>query len=181
MDSGGASDGSNQSLHRHGDRTVTDASYTSILVPTDGSDLALRALKEAFTLADLTGATIHVLYVVDDTKVAELATDSGFDDVSFDTDVDRLFDRFEAIGEHAIEDLRNAADEHGVELTTAIRTGIPDEAILSYVEENGIDLLVMGTHGRRGARRYLLGSTTERVLRRAPVPVLSVREEMNNR
>ena len=161
------------------DRTMTDTAYTSILVPTDGSDLALRALEEAFALADLSGATIHVLYVVDDTKVAELVTDSRFDDVSFDTDVDQLFERFEAIGEHAIEDLRNAADERGVELKTAIRTGIPDETILSYVEENGIDLLVMGTHGRRGVSRYLLGSTTEQVLRRAPVPVLTIRQETN--
>lgn len=156
---------------------MTDAAYTSIVVPTDGSRLALRALKEAFGLANLTGATIHVLYVVDDTKIAGLATDSGLDDVSLDADFDRLFDRFEAIGEHAIEDLRTAADERDVELATAIRTGIPNEEILSYVEENGIDLLVMGTHGRRGVQRYLLGSTTERVLRRAPVPVLTVREE----
>jgi len=156
---------------------MTDATYTRILVPTDGSDLALRALGEAFTLAELSGATIHVLYVVDDTKVAELAMDSGVEDVSFDADVDQIFERFEAIGEHAIEDLRDAADERGLELTTAIRIGIPDETILSYVEENGIDLLVMGTHGRRGVQRYLLGSTTERVLRRAPVPVLTVREK----
>lgn len=156
---------------------VTDRAYASVLVPTDGSDLALRALREALTVADLCGATIHVLYVVDETTVAELATDSGLDDVSFDTDVDRLFERFEAVGEHAVEDLRDAAADRGVELTTAVRTGIPDEAILSYVEEHGIELLVMGTHGRRGVQRYLLGSTTERVLRRAPVPVLAVRED----
>lgn len=160
---------------------MTDSAYARILVPTDGSDLALRELKEAVTLADLTGATIHVLYVVDDTKIAELATDSGLDDVRFDADVDRLFDRFEALGEHAIEDLRNVAAERGIELTTTIRTGIPDEAILSYVTENEIDLLVMGTHGRRGVKRYLLGSTTERVIRRAPVPVLTVREDATRR
>lgn len=160
-----------------GGPSATPDAYTSILVPTDGSDLALRALREAFTLSELSGARIHVLYVVDDAKVAGLATDSGLDDVSFDAEVDQLFERFEAVGEHALDDLRDVAEARGVELTTAIRTGIPEEEILAYTDAEGIDLLVMGTHGRRGMERYVLGSTTERVLRRAPVPVVTVRRE----
>ncbi len=155
---------------------AASAAYADILVPTDGSDLALRALEEALSLAALTGATIHVVYVVDDASVAELATDAGFDEVSFDADVGRLFERFEAAGERAIADVRAAAGERGVELVTEVRRGIPDEAILAYADERGVDLIVMGTHGRRGVRRYLLGSTTERVLRRSPVPVLAVRD-----
>jgi len=156
---------------------MTDSGYRNILVPTDGSDLALQALGEALTLAELSDATIHVLYVVDDTKVAELASGSGIDDVSVDGDIDGLFERFEAIGEHAIDDLREAAADRGLTLTTATRSGLPEEEILGYVEDNEIDLLVMGTHGRRGIERYILGSTTERVLRKSPVPVLAVRGE----
>ncbi|MFB6189887.1 MAG: universal stress protein [Halapricum sp.] len=149
--------------------------YAKILVPTDGSDLALRALREALDVAELTGGTIHVLYVVDDATIAELATEPGTDEMSLDTDLTQLFDRFEALGEHAVEDLRVAAEERGVEVVTAIRNGIPQDEILAYTDENGIDLVVMGTHGRRGVERYLLGSTTERVLRRSNVPVLAVR------
>lgn len=155
---------------------MTDT-YANILVPTDGSDLALRALDEALTIAGFTNATIHVLYVVDDTTIAELATNAGLDDVSFDSDVDDLFERFEAVGEHAIADVRDAAADHDVAVRTAIRSGIPRDEILGYADENDIDLIVMGTHGRRGVERYVLGSTTERVLRRASVPVLSVRRE----
>ena len=158
------------------DRPGGDAPYDAILVPTDGSDLALRALDEALALAGLTGATIHVVYVVDDASVAELAVDSNVDEVSFDADVGRLFERFEAAGERAIAEVREAADERGVEVVAEVRRGIPDEAILEYADENGVDLIVMGTHGRRGVRRYLLGSTTERVLRQSPVPVLAVRD-----
>lgn len=157
---------------------MTDSGYQNILVPTDGSDLALEALREALTLAELSGATIHVLYVVDDAKIAELASGTGVDDVSIDGDVDGLFDRFEAIGEHALEDLREEAADRGLPLTTAIRKGLPAAEILAYVEEAEIDLLVMGTHGRRGIERYLLGSTTERVLRQSLVPVLAVRGEL---
>ncbi|MEA5389285.1 universal stress protein [Haloarculaceae archaeon H-GB11] len=154
---------------------MTESGYQNILLPTDGSDLALEALRESLTLAELSGATIHVLYVVDDAKIAELASGTGIDDVSLDGDVDGLFRRFEAIGEHALDDLREAATGRGVALTTAIRKGLPEEEILAYVDEEEIDLLVMGTHGRRGIERYILGSTTERVLRQSPVPVLTVR------
>jgi nucleotide-binding universal stress UspA family protein len=155
---------------------MSDSAYTHILVPTDGSDRALRALEEAVTIGGLANATIHVLYVVDDATIAELATDAGLDDVSFDADVNRLFDRFEVVGEHAIEEIKSAAAEQRVDVITEIRRGIPDEEILAYVDENDIDMVVMGTHGRRGVQRYLLGSTTERVLRRASIPVLAVHE-----
>ncbi|MFB6141085.1 MAG: universal stress protein [Halosimplex sp.] len=152
-------------------------SYSDVLVPTDGSGLAVRALDEALTVAALADANVHVLYVVDDAAIAELATDTGVDDVSFDADVDELFDRFEAAGEHAIDDLRARARDRGVEVTAAIRQGLPRDEILAYVDEHDIDLIVMGTHGRSGIQRYVLGSTTEQVLRRAPVPVLSVRSD----
>lgn len=75
-----------------------------------------------------------------------------------------------------MEGLRDTVTEQSVDLRTAMRTGIPVQAILTYVDERGIDVLVMGTHGRDGIRRYLLGSTTERVLRKSPVPVLTVRD-----
>ncbi|MFB6156052.1 MAG: universal stress protein [Haloferacaceae archaeon] len=160
----------------HTDGTTAHSPYANILVPTDGSDLALEALEEALALAELSGGTIHVLYVVDDSTIAELATDTGLDDVSFDADVNRLFERFEGVGEHAIEDVREAAAARGADVVAEIRRGIPDEEILSYAADNDVDLVVMGTRGRRGVQRYLLGSTTERVLRRASVPVLAVRE-----
>ncbi|MFC6766820.1 universal stress protein [Natrinema soli] len=156
---------------------MNNSAYSRILVPTDGSELARRALEEARTIAGLTDATIHVMYVVDDAAIAEPATDASLNEVSLDADVHRLFDRFEAVGEHAIGDIRATAAERGVDIVTAVRRGNPDEEILTYVDEQDIDLIVMGTHGRRGVQRYLLGSTTERVLRRATTPVLAVHEQ----
>lgn len=159
---------------------MTDSAYSNVLVPTDGSELAQRALEEALTIASLTDATIHVLFVVDDAKVAELASDAGTDTVTFDADVGSLFERFEALGEHALDELRDAAADRGVAVTARIRKGHPRDEILAYVDENDIDLVVMGTHGRRGLQRYVLGSTTEAVLRRASVPVLAVRGASND-
>jgi nucleotide-binding universal stress UspA family protein len=75
---------------------------------------------------------------------------------------------------------RRAADSAraaGVPATVAVRPGTPDEAIVSYVGERGVDLVTVGTHGRTGVERVLLGSVAERVLRTAPVPVLVVGPE----
>jgi nucleotide-binding universal stress UspA family protein len=72
-----------------------------------------------------------------------LASGSGIEDVSVDGDFDGLFERFEAVGEHALDDLREAAADRGLTLTTAIRKGLPEEQILAYVDEAEADLLVM--------------------------------------
>lgn len=160
-------------------RDSTGSPYSNVLVPTDGSDLALRALDEALAITGPADATIHVLYVVDDGTIAELATNTGVEDVNVNAnaDVGELFDRFEVVGEYAVGDVRDAAADRGVDVVTAVRRGLPDEEILGYATENDVDLVVMGTHGRSGVQRYLLGSTTERVLRQSPVPVLAVRDD----
>ncbi|MFB6141052.1 MAG: universal stress protein [Halosimplex sp.] len=156
---------------------MTDSAYSNILIPTDGSSLARRALEETLTVASLTDATIHVLFVVDDARIAEVASESGTDAVTFDGDVDALFERYESLGGHALDDLQDAATDRGVAVTATIQKGLPRDEILAYVDESDIDLVVMGTHGRRGLERSVLGSTTESVLRRASVPVLAVHGE----
>ncbi|GGL39202.1 universal stress protein UspA [Halarchaeum grantii] len=145
--------------------------YEHILVPTDGSDASIEALDEAFELAERFEATVHALYVVDDAALAS----TGLDDMSFDTHVDDFFADMEAVGERATDRIREAAAEEGIDVVTAVVNGTPAHEIVTYANEHDIDLVVMATHGRRGVERVLLGSTTERVVRRANVPVLTVR------
>ena len=147
--------------------------YDTILVPTDGSPTADRALREALDLASEIGATLHVLYVVD-TSAAGWA---AIGDEEFGVEVNQGLEYLRKEGEEATAEAIEAAREAGVEVVTAIDDGTPYRGILEYAEEQDIDLLVMGTHGRTGLDRYLLGSTTERVVRRSPVPVLTVRHD----
>jgi len=137
--------------------------YDTILVPTDGSDGANAALAEAVGLASAFDATVHSLYIVDTTTPQ---SDAGYVD---------LVESFERIGEETTEAAVERAASAGVEGVGAVRTGRPHRAILEYADEVGADLLVMGTHGRTGLERYLLGSVTEKVVRTADVPVLTVR------
>ncbi|GAA0291970.1 universal stress protein [Halarchaeum salinum] len=139
--------------------------YDEILVPTDGSAEAEVAVEHAVDIAATYGARLHALYVVDASAYATL-------DVT-ETVVEDLEDE----GEAAVEAIATAAADAGVETQRAITKGNVHEAITAYARANDIDLIVMGTHGRRGLDRVLVGSVTERVIRTADVPVLTVRSE----
>lgn len=137
--------------------------YERILLPTDGSRGNSRAVDQAIALAEATGADLHVLFVAEDIAYAPEMMD------------DQVQAKLRQIGEDAIEEIRARADDSGVRLETAIENGIPHKEILEYADDEGVDLIVMGTHGRSGLDRYLLGSVTERVVRTAEIPVLTVR------
>lgn len=137
--------------------------YDRILLPTDGSDAGNRAVEEAVGLARETGADLHVLFVVEDIPYAPEMMD------------DTVADQLREIGEEALEEIRGRADEAGVDVVESIREGAPHTAILEYADGEDVDVVVMGTHGRSGLDRYLLGSVTERVVRTADAPVLTVR------
>lgn len=136
--------------------------YDKILLPTDGSEGAETAFKHARELAGKYDADLHVLYVAD----VRIESVSDF--------VSNLSGALEKAGREATEELAEKAAEKGVNAITTVRNGIPHSEINGYVEEKGIDMVVMGTHGRTGIDRMLLGSTTEKVVRTSDVPVLTV-------
>ncbi|WP_135303446.1 universal stress protein [Haloarcula amylovorans] len=148
----------------HEESTVTSP-FERILVPTDGSDGARIASDRAIDLALATDAALHVVHVVDPYLL--------------DTQVDpsQLLDALEDVGEQAVEEVETRATEAGVStVKTELLTGNPHRAIVDYADEHDVDCIVMGTHGRTGLERYILGSVTERVVRLADVPVLSMKQ-----
>jgi nucleotide-binding universal stress UspA family protein len=138
--------------------------YETILVPTDGSDVAAGALDHAIDAAQRHDATIHLLYVVD-MRVARTAPGLGLGD---------LRDALEDEGERALDDLAAAVADAGLDVVTTIRQGVPDSEILDYVEEIDADFLVMGSSGKSQRERIRVGSVTESLVRAATVPVVSV-------
>ena len=135
--------------------------YRELLVPTDGSEAAGRAVGWGLALADADTGQLHALYSVDTGRFAggELAG---------------VYDSLEATGQTALDAIREQAAEAEVDVTATIGTGPAARVIRSYTEEHDIDLITMGTHGRSGVERYLIGSVTESVVRQADVPVCCV-------
>lgn len=142
--------------------------YDTILVPTDGSDHAIHAAEHALGLAEAFGAEVDAITVVDVRRAAGPFDAGGVDEA--------FVERLEAEAEAAIEDVEAAASGPRADhLDTAVLRGHPREAILEYASDRDADLLAMGTHGRTGIDRYVAGSVTEHVVRRAGMPVLAVR------
>ncbi|MFC4544411.1 universal stress protein [Halosolutus amylolyticus] len=136
---------------------------TRILVATDGSDAATVALDHALDVAADRDAIVHVLNVADTNRpsLARLGTD--------------VVDVLEQEGEEIVSAAADRADERGVTVSTHVVQGEPREAIVDAIAETEFDLVVMGAHGRRGLGEYVLGSVTDYVVNRSPVPVLTVR------
>ena len=144
--------------------------FDHVLIPTDGSDPAKPAVEMALDLAETHDATLHVLFIVDQpTSVSGMGEGfSGLDD---------LLDTLEERGHEATGVIVEQARERDIKTTAAVRRGNPHDDILSYAEDNGIDVIIMGTHGRTGVKRALLGSVTENVVRHSEIPVLTVHRD----
>lgn len=139
--------------------------FTTILVPTDFSYASDAALGYARMLAARFGAALHLLHVVDEPgSWSEVY--AALPEIQLRLSADAA-KRLEAMA---------ACLPPPVQATSAVVCGAPVPSIVKVAESKGADLIVMGTHGRRGMGHLLLGSVAERVVRLAPCPVLTVRE-----
>lgn len=151
--------------------------YEKILVPVDGSPTASRGLDEAIKLARLTGASLRLLNVVDLWSLAMSA------DASMGGGPDVLTLLREG-GQAILADAKAHVEAAGVRADAVLSdslAGRVSEVIVDQATSWGADLIVIGTHGRRGVGRLVLGSDAEQVARMAPVPVLLVRARVQAR
>ncbi len=139
-----------------------------ILVPTDFSATSDTALGYAITVAKQFGASLHLLHVVDDPFVG-----GAFGSEVYITSVPAM--RVHLVDEAASKLARLLPLCKRVGARTEVRVGKPADVIREVAEEHGVDLIVMGTHGRTGIAHLLLGSVAEKIVREAPCPVLTVR------
>jgi nucleotide-binding universal stress UspA family protein len=141
-----------------------------ILVPTDFSKFSQNALRYAAAFAEKFGAELTLLHVVQDlsifipdaVNVAPLATPP--------------IEQMIASVKEALDRVVRESQLGNVTVKTRVLEGTPFYEIIRFAKENGTDLIIMGTHGHSGLVHVLLGSVTERVVRKAPCPVLTVRD-----
>ena len=145
--------------------------YQRILVPIDGSPTSQQSLAEAIRLAKLTGGQLRLLHMVDALSLTMTMGAYG----AFTGDI---YGDMQKEGQKILEDGRQQALDAGVATDVALQEGGRDrltDLVLEQVRAWPADLVVLGTHGRRGVSRMLLGSDAEQVARSSPVPVLLVR------
>lgn len=137
--------------------------YDEILVPTDGSTSVETVLDHTADLATRHDGTVHALYVIDDRSFLTL-------DEKMKSEV---VEDLRTEGKQATETVAEHLQSTGVSVSTAIRRGTPAEAILSYIDEADIDIVTMGTQADE-YEKNMLGSTSQKVVARSSVPVLTV-------
>lgn len=145
--------------------------YQHILVPIDGSATSGKGLDEAIRLAQLTGGRLRLVHVTDELSLA-LAMDA------YAGAVGSWRDELRTEGLKLLDAARSRAAEEGVVAETVLRDAYPGtvhEQVLAEAASAHADLIVIGTHGRRGVGRWMLGSSAEQIARLAPVPVLLIR------
>jgi len=135
----------------------------SVLVGTDGSEGSEAAFDEALGIAGAADATLHAVSVLESNVLG------------FDVRSSRIAEARERRDEETLGAVRDRGGDRGVAVETAIEEGDVVDRLNHYVEDNGVDLVVVGTHGRTGIDKRILGSVTENLMRSASVPVLSVR------
>ena len=138
----------------------------TILVPVDGSRPSRRAVE--YAIEHFPDASITLMYVMD--PMIDYGRRRAFPGYRED---DEFVNEREK-GEHVFEDLLAQVPE-GIDVETELLAGEPARAIVRFAEEQDVDGIGLGSHGRQGAARYLLGSVAELVVRRSPVPVTVVR------
>ena len=149
--------------------------FKQILVAVDGSPTANRGLKAAVELASSHAASLTVIHVVDDMQSVSYIGDMGYVPADY---VDKLLDDLRTSGRKVLtkaEAVAHAAKVDVKALLVESKGGTIADAILAQARKLRADTIVLGTHGRRGLRRALMGSDAEAVLRDSRVPVLLVR------
>ncbi len=148
--------------------------FKSIAVPTDFSDHSLRALPYAVSFAERFGARLRIIYVYEPSlqvsDVAWVGVDAHALEEEHGTEARRTLDRILA---EQIPD--------GLEADAEVITGEPVEEIVRFARDEGIDLIVMATHGRGGLSHVLMGSVAGQIVRKAPCPVLTLKHPMTFR
>lgn len=144
--------------------------FRRVLVPIDGSNCSMEAGEFAIRLAKGYELELLALHVIDETALASLSRLARKGE-------EELRQELQQEGEHYLNYLAEVAEREGVEFTALIEEGTPHRVIVEIAEREGVDLILIGKVGRRGPRRILIGSVTERVIEAAGCPVLVMRAD----
>ncbi|WMW21999.1 universal stress protein [Methanolobus mangrovi] len=145
---------------------MTSALYKKIFIATDGSTQNRKAILHSIELAKLSGAKLYAGYVVDTAAFASIPMDSGWE---------MMYELLEQEANVATESVKKIAEGEGIAFEMVTLEGNPSHEIIEFADNNDIDLIVLGTLGKTGLDRFLLGSVAEKVTRNSKVPVLVVR------
>lgn len=144
--------------------------FKHILVPVDGSSTSVQAVQKAAALAKVFGSRVSTVFVIDPYPFTGVGTEFAYGQTEY-------LQAANAEAKQAIATATASLDAAGVKSTAEIlESHTPWRGIVEYAQQQAVDLIIMGSHGRSGLEKLVLGSTTQRVLSNVTIPVLVVRD-----
>lgn len=150
--------------------------FRNIMIATDGSECSKKVVDKGIKFARLSGGTVYAVYVVSTAYISAI-------DGSYPSSID-MFPYFEAMhealkkqGQQAIDYVKELGEKKSINVESVILEGNPSEELIKYAEKENMDIVIMGTVGRTGLDRMILGSVAGNVVRHSKVPVMVLREK----
>jgi nucleotide-binding universal stress UspA family protein len=149
--------------------------FKKIMIATDGSDFSRLAAEKGIELARLSGGTVYAVCVVSTTSL------SMYGDYLSSTGMipywELIYEELKYQAQQAVGYVKSLGEMKGINVETVLLEGQPADELIRYAEENGMGIIVMGTLGRTGIERFLLGSISGSVVRHSKVPVMVIRKK----
>ncbi len=139
--------------------------YRKILIATDGSKYIKKVVDYGIDIAKDTGAKLHAIYVIDT---------MAYSSIPLSAPMEYAYSLLSQEGDIAIKSVTDMVEAAGLEVEGTIAEGHPADEIIKYAEKNSIDLIMMGTLGKSGLDRFLLGSVADKVIRNSKIPVIVI-------
>ena len=152
---------------------MTTIDYKKIMIATDGSDCSNLATDKGIELARLTGGTVYAVYVMSTAYSFDI--DGGaFSSVGTNPYWTSIRKALKNQGQQAVDYIKNLGEAKGINVQSILLEGNPSEELIRYANEEKMDIVIMGTHGKIGVNRMLMDSVAGNLVRHSKVPVMVV-------
>ena len=148
---------------------MESVNFQKIMIATDGSDCSMLAAGKGIELARLSGGKVYAVYVVSTNYLSSVGVDFYWGEI---------YEAFQKDGENAVNNIKEMGERVGVNVEPIVLDGHPADELIRYAEEEEMDIVIMGTIGKTGLNKLLLGSVTGSLVRHSRVPVMVAREKM---
>jgi len=150
--------------------------YKKIMIATDGSDCSNIAIEKGIELARLSGGTVYAVYVMS-TAYLPTMDSSAYFFVDTNPSWESIREALKNQGQQAVNYIKKLGETKGIKVESILLEGYPSDELIRYAEENEMDIVVMGTLGKTGVDRILLGSVAGNLVRHSKISVMVVREK----
>ena len=150
---------------------MESVNFHKIMIATDGSDCSMLAAGKGIELARLSGGKVYAVYVVSTNYSSSVGVDFYWGEI---------YEAFKKDGENAVNNIKEMGESVGVNVEPILLEGNPSAELIRYAEEEKMDIVIMGTLGKTGLDRLLLGSVAGNVVRHSKVPVMFVKKKCNS-